>query len=319
MALAIAGAALTANASSAEAAAPGARLDAVRAAGVVRCGAVARPGLAQRDGAGRWAGILVDICRAVATAALGAPARIAFHDYASDADFDRVRSGRDDVYFLTGGEINAHGLAGRVLPGPAVFGARIAVMVPADAPERHLAQLAGAGVCYRIAATAERGLEAHFGEHAQPWLRHAFSEDGEMMDAYAAQRCHAVAGEATWLAGWRAAHAPGQRPGRLLPEAVEAFPIIAATGTGDGHWSAIVAWTINTLRVAERPETTWFAGGARAMPVAAPELGLAAGWQEAVIAATGNYGAIYARHLGPGTATPLERDADAGPPLPFAE
>jgi general L-amino acid transport system substrate-binding protein len=129
-----------------------------------------------------------------------------------------------------------------------------------------------------------------------------------MVDAYAVQRCHAIAGEATWLAQQRARAAPGVK-GRLLPEALEVFPVIAATGTADGRWSAIVAWTITTLINGDRPDTTWYAGGARAMPLAAPELGLLRGWQERVLAVTGSYGAITARYLGPGSAVPLE----AGP------
>ena len=79
----------------------------VRARGWVACGGVARAGIAQDDGKGGWSGIDVDVCRAVAVAVLGPPGRIAFHGYASEAEFDRVRNATDDVYFLTGGEINA--------------------------------------------------------------------------------------------------------------------------------------------------------------------------------------------------------------------
>ncbi len=292
-------------------------LESVREAGVVRCGAVARPGLAQASGAGQWTGMLVDLCRAVAAAALGTLSRIEFHAYGSDADFDRVRRGRDDVYFLTGGEINAHALAGFVNPGPTVFVAHIAVMVPADAPERHPAELAGQGICFRIAEPAERSLEDYFDSRQLPWLRHPFSEDGEMMDAFAVRRCHAVAGEATWLAGQR--RAAGRAPARVLSEALESFPLVAATGTDDGRWSAIVAWTMDTVVNAERSRTRWFAGGTDALPLPAGELGLAPGWQAAVIAAVGNYGTIIARHLGPASPLGLERREIDTPLVPFVE
>ena len=292
-------------------------LDSARAAGVVRCGAVPRPGLAQLNGAGQWAGVLVDLCGAIAVAALGAPPRVEFRAYAGDADFNRIRPGSDDVSFLTGGEINARALAGFVIPGPTVFVARNAVLVPADAPERHVADLAGKDICYLIAASAERSLEDYFETRALPWLRHAYSEEGEMLDAYAVQRCHALAGEATWLAGRRSLH--GHAPGRLLPEPLESFPIIAATPTADGRWSAIVAWTIDTVIAAERPQTKWFSGGVGAMPAPAPELGLAPDWQAAVIRAVGHYGAITARHLGPETPYALELQGNRALLAPFAE
>jgi general L-amino acid transport system substrate-binding protein len=300
-------------------------IERVHARGVVRCGSVARPGLAQEGGPGQWSGVLVDICRAIATAALGAPDRMVFGGYVSEADFDRVRQGGDDVYFLTGAEINAHVLAGLVLPGPNVYIARNAVMVPGAAREQHLGELAGGGICYLAGESAERSLEAWFDERHRTWLRHAYSEDGEMVDAYAAQRCHAIAGESTRLALQRRDRGAAGLASRILPEPLNTFPIIAATATQDGRWAAIVAWTVNTLINGQRPDAKWYAGGARAMPLAAPELGLAPGWQELVLSATGNYGAIYARHLGTGTPLHLERVVDDADPadgallLPYVE
>lgn len=300
-------------------------VDRVAARGVVHCGGVARPGLAQEGAPGQWSGLLVDVCRALAAAVLGAPERTIFRAYVSEADFDRVRRGEDDVYFLSGGEINAHGLAGFVLPGPTVFVSGNGIMVPGDARERRLGDLAGTGICFRIGEPAERSLESWFEQHPAPWLRHAFSEDGEMIDAYAVGRCHAVAGEFTWLAQQRQGRGAALAASRILPDALNVFPIVAASGTQDARWAAILAWTIDTLVNADRPETRWYAGGERAMPAPAPQLGLAAHWQERVVAATGSWGAIFARNLGPGSALRLEPASPAAVPvgsmplMPFVE
>lgn len=287
--------------------------------GAVQCGSVERPALAQPQPSGQWAGVFVDICRAVATAVLGAPERIVFRGYVSEADFDRVRSGSDDLVFLTGAEINAHALAGVVLPGPNVYIARNAVMIPGGAPQQHLRELAGSGICFLSGASAERALESWFDEHGLAWLHHPYSEDGEMVDAYAAQRCHAIAGEATQLAKERGYPGARRLASRILPEALDRFPIIAATPTQDGRWAAVVGWTVNTLVNGARPESKWYAGGAGAMPLAAPELGLARGWQERVLAATGNYRAIVARHLA-GDSGQEPESPDAGALLlPYVE
>ena len=82
---------------------------------------------------------------------------------------------------------------------------------------------------------------------------------------------------------------------------------MAATGTTDAKWSAIVAWTVDMLISAERPETQRYAGGAGAMPVAAPELGLDKGWQSRVLAAVGNYGDIFEQNLGKGSRLKIDR------------
>ena len=272
----------------------------VKARGVVNCGAVARPGLAQTDAQEHWTGVFVDICAALATAVLGSPERMRFHAYATDADFaSSVGNAADDLHFLTGREIATHALAGNIIPGPAAYAARIQVMVPQPSSEQHLPELAGKGICFLIADPAERSLEAYFDERDFPWQRHAYSEPGEMLDAFAAQRCHGIAGEATWLAS---ASGAGTRAGlhaRLLPEALESFPIVAATPVQDGRWAAIVAWTLTTLITAQRKSSRWSSGGVDAMPIAAAQLGLAPGWQQAVVSARGHYGTIYRRNLAP--------------------
>ncbi len=86
---------------------------------------------------------------------------------------------------------------------------------------------------------------------------------------------------------------------------------MAAIGTCDGQWSPVVAWTVQTLISAERPETDWYPGGAGAMPISAPELGLDKGWQIRVLQAVGNYGDIFERKLGKGSPLKLEYTLNA--------
>ena len=74
---------------------------------------------------------------------------------------------------------------------------------------------------------------------------------------------------------------------------------------------AIVAWTVHVLVSAERPETHWYHGGAKALPIVAPDLGLDQGWQARVIAAVGHYGQIYDRNLGKASPLKLPRGLNA--------
>jgi general L-amino acid transport system substrate-binding protein len=285
--------------------------DRVKARGTVRCGSVERPGLAQEDGNGRWHGLEVDVCRAVAAAVLGSPERVAYRTYETPKDFDAVREQQDDVFFLSGLEIHEQKLAGRIVPGPTVFVESHAVIVPSSSLARHVNDLAADSVCFVIGSSAERSLAAYLDRAPKPWLRRPFSEEGEMVDAYNAQNCHAVAGELTTLASYRLNGGVNHLESRFLPEQTTAFPLIAATGTDDAKWTQIVAWTIGTLISGERPETNWYAGGAGAMPIAAPEAGLDKQWQRRVLAAVGHYGDIFERNLGKGSAFQLERGLNA--------
>jgi general L-amino acid transport system substrate-binding protein len=286
-------------------------IERVKARGVVRCGSAERPGLAHLATHGRWQGLNADICRAVAAAILGSPDRIEFHRYETPRNFQAVRRGQDDIYFLTASEIIENGLAGRVTPGPTVFVESDAVMVTSSSPTQHVSDLADDSICYMIASSAERSLEAYFDALHKHWDHRAFSEDGEMNDTYNVQHCHAIAGEITTLTATRLDRGVNRITSRILPEPLTVFPIMAATGTEDAQWSALVAWTVHTLISAERPETRWYAGGVRAMPIAAPELGLDKNWQQRVIKAVGNYREIFERNLGSRSPLKLKRGLNA--------
>jgi general L-amino acid transport system substrate-binding protein len=290
---------------------PSPTLARARARGAVRCGAVERPGLAEAGAEGPR-GLLVDVCRAVAAAALGAPDKVEFLLYSGPADFEAVRAQEQDVSFLTGAEIVEQDLSAAVLPLAPVYLETQAVMVPGASPWRDLAGLAGQGICFMAGSSAGRSLEAWFDDHRRSFLRHPYSEDGEMADAYAVRRCQALAGEATTLAAVRLS--PGVRAlrSRLLPEPLATFPVLAATGTSDGRWAALVAWTVHTLVAGERAETRWIPGGAAAMPVPGPALGLDPGWQRRVLSAVGDHRAIFERNLGQGSPLRLERGPNAG-------
>jgi len=289
----------------------GSVVDRVKARGVVRCGSVERPGLASVAGKEHWAGLNVDVCHAIAAAVLGSADRIEFHVYETPKQFDAVRNQEDDVYFLTASEIDQQKLAGKVVPGPAVFMESHAVMVPSKSAAHNVGDLAGNTICFLIGSLTERSINAYFDGLHKNWLRMPYSEDGEMNDAYNVQRCSAIAGEMTTLAATRLDPGVNRLSSRFLAEPLSVFPVMAATGTNDAQWSAIVAWTVDTLISAERPETRWYAGGAGAMPVAAPELGLDKGWQSRVLAAVGNYGDIFERHLGKGSRLKLDRGLNA--------
>lgn len=289
----------------------GSVVDRVKTRGLVRCGSVERPGLAHDAGNGRWAGLDVDICRAIAAAVLGSPEKIGYNGYETPKQFDAIGNQYDDVYFLTGLEINDQKLAGKITPGPIVFVESHAVMVPSTSPVQHVGELAGKKICFMIASPVERSLNAYFESLRKEWLRNPYSEDVEMNDSYDVQNCDAVAGEITTLALTRLNPIKKGMTSRILPETLSAYPVIAATGTGDAQWSAIVAWTVYTLISAERQKTKWYDGDAKAMPVYAPELGLDKDWQHRVISAIGNYSDIFERNLGKESWFKLDRGLNA--------
>jgi general L-amino acid transport system substrate-binding protein len=300
----------------------GSVLDRVKRRGTVYCGSVQRPGLAELSDPENWTGLNVDICRAIATAVLGSAQAFKYHKYDSKKDFDAIRSQQDDVYFLTGSEIKEQKLAGLILPIAPVFISSYAVMVPSNSFEHHLSDLTGKSICFLIGSSVERTLESYFEVHRQNWLRQAFSEDGEMIDAYNVQHCHAIAEELTTLARIRVSD-PGVNhlSSRILPEPLRVFPVFATTGTQDGQWSSIVAWTISTLigDQQQKRESRWYTQELGTMLVDAPELGLDPQWQNRVLTTVGNYGDIFNRNLGEDSSIKLEQNFNGCLMTPLVE
>jgi general L-amino acid transport system substrate-binding protein len=265
-------------------------LDRIRAEGTLHCGATVRPGLAFPGPDGKLVGLEVDLCRAVATAVLGPSARVDFHAYLLPASYAPVAHGQDELSFLTQSEIIDADLTGGVLPGPPVFFESDAVLVPANAPARHVADLAGQTVCAEPGTGAERSIAPWFAARHLAMSYFPFQESDEELDAYYAGHCGAMVNEITNVAAIRQQAAGDGHPSRLLPEPLAAYPIMAVTGLGDPRWSALVGWIVPAVM---RPQPD--------AATVATTFGLAPGWQSTMLQAVGDYDAIFRRNLGSDT------------------
>ena len=298
----------------------GGTVERVKAEGAVHCGSTERPGLAEPGlaeldlstptGSRQWHGLNVELCRAIAIAVLGPAGRFEFHRYETGPELMTASSqGTDEVYFLTASEIIAQNLAGKLIPGPVVYYETDALMVKETSAARRLEDLVGAKICFVTGSGAQRGLESFFEAKQLKFFRLAFSEDGEMRDAYKAGLCDAIAAEGTALAKLRLQDFA--KEDRILLQPLAVFPVMACTATADGSWAAVVAWTIHTLIRADIREGSWRAGGAKALPIDGVDLGLNEGWQRQLIDTLGTYGDIYRRTLGDRSVYGLPRGLNA--------
>ena len=222
---------------------------AIEARGSVQCGGVPRASLAMVDGEGGWSGLEVELCGAVARAVFGDGARFEFHSYESARDFDRARTGADDLSFVSPDEIAAQKLGGVLQAGAPIFIERQALMVAATSPFDRPADLAGHAICFIIATASDNALEAWAARHALVFVPNAFQEPDEMADAYNVQHCQAIVGETTELQALRRDGGINHLKSRLLPEALATFPIIAAVPTdSDARWTDLVASTMTRSR-----------------------------------------------------------------------
>ena len=200
--------------------------------------------------------------------------------------------------FLTGREMVENRLTGQVIPGPAIFVETTSALVLDKAPYQHLEQLADKPICFALGPHAQYHLRAWFEARHLKFIPTGFQEDGEMNDAYKVSYCHALVGEATTLADTARSPEMSNEKHRFLPETMAAYPIVAATPTSDGEFAAVVAWTVETLKRSDAPESEWVRGGFESMPVEAPAFGLEKGWQKKLIALMGTYQQLFDNNLG---------------------
>jgi hypothetical protein len=212
------------------------------------CGAVTRPGVAERGADGVWRGRAVALCHAVADAAGGPGAAILFHGYDSLA---ALRDAADDrIAFLSDAERAIAPLSGALRAGPPIAVSRQVLIVPPAAAARTPRDLAGRMICFIVGTRAEDALDAWARRAGVPIERLAFQEPVEMRDAYDVGKCAAIALDAE--------EANGDTGGRALDEPLASEPIMATTPVAAGDaWHGTVAGI-----VARAPAVAASGGGA---------------------------------------------------------
>ncbi len=259
-----------------------------------------------------------EICRAMAVATLGGAEAVEIVPAPAEEEaLAALKDGRVDV--VVGATPSASvGLRAGVAFGPPVFWDTQTFMVHKALGVANGAGLAGKTVCF-INSTDNAGVVlAAFKDQGISILNFPFEEEGEMDAALVGGHCRAVSAYASKLAQVRTQFHKLVHDFVLLPDRLAMSPAVIATRQGDAAWSAIAAATVDTLveaqmlgitqanlaqkRASEDPVVQHLLGVDWSAGLA---LGLPADRGARVIAAVGNYGDIYRRTVGEGSAMGL--------------
>jgi general L-amino acid transport system substrate-binding protein len=304
----------------AAAALAGGTLDDVRERSELRCGVLrSAPGFSAKGADGRWAGIDVDFCRALAAAVIGDADAVLFVPLEASERFPALLTRRIDllaagVTWTLGREVGLGVQFAGVL-----YHDRQGFLVPRASAPTGLAGLEGATLCLEKGTTHVENAAAYFGERGwsyRPLVLESFGQAGE---AFFAGRCQALSGDAAALAGLRAERAGGEAFA-ILPDTISAEPLGPVVRSGDEAWLRVVRWVLLLLIAAEERAVTQ-ADAAAALGDAAPPgrgsplhvgkfaaaLGVDPRWGERAVAAAGHYGEMFERNLGMGSPLRLER------------
>ena len=299
-------------------------LDDVKKRGMLQCGvSQGLPGFSNPDKSGKWSGIDVDLCRAVAAAVLGDASKVTYKPLSAKERFTALQSGEIDVlsrnttWTLT--RDTALGLDFRAV----VYYDGQGFMVRKKLGVKSAMGLAGAAVCTNTGTTTELNVADFFRSHKMDYKIVAFEKADEVVKAYDAGRCDVYTTDRSGLAAQRLKLAnPDDHV--VLPEIISKEPLGPVVRQGDSRWLDVVSWAHYAMLTAEELGVT--SGNVDKMKASSnpavkrllgtegdmgKKLGVSGDWAYNIIKQVGNYAESYERNVGVNTPLKLARGKNA--------
>lgn len=300
----------------------GKTIDAIKARGQLVCGVnTGLAGFSAADSQGNWAGLDVDVCKAVAAAMLGDASKVKYVPLNAQQRFTALQSGevdllsRNTTFTLTrDASLGMHITATTYYDGQGF-------MVPAKGKVKSAKQLKGATVCVQSGTTTEKNLTDFSRANKLDIKPVVFEKQEAATGAYFSGRCQAYTTDASGLASTRNKEAKNPADHLILPELISKEPLGPMVRRGDDEFFAVTKWVIFALLEAEEYGITQANVDELKAKTEDPIIGRILGstedtgkllgldkeWAARAIKATGNYGEIFERNVGPKSALGMPR------------
>jgi general L-amino acid transport system substrate-binding protein len=304
----------------------GKTLDQIKQKDILTCGVnTGVAGFSAADSQGKWSGIDVDVCKALAAALLGSPDKVRYVPLSAPQRFTALQSGEVDILSrnttVTLSRDTALGLSLTAV----LFYDGQGFMVPAKSNLKSAKQLKNASVCVQSGTTTEKNLSDFSRAHKLGIKPVVFEKLDAANAAYFSGRCQAYTTDASGLASIRSREAKNPKDHVILPDLISKEPLGPMVRKGDDEWLSVVRWTVYGLIEAEElglksdnlqkqlsestdPAVLRLLGKGEDL---GKMLGLDKEWLLRALSAVGNYGEMYERHVGEKTPVGLKRGVNA--------
>jgi general L-amino acid transport system substrate-binding protein len=317
----ILGAALALTLAGVAGAAAGPTLAGVKAKGYVACAVnTGLAGFGMPDKQGRFTGLDVDVCRAIAAAVLGDASKTRFVPSTAPQRFAILQSGEVDVLTRNTTWTLTRDTDLGLNFAPVNYYDGQGFMVAKKLGVTSAKQLDGATICVQSGTTTELNL-ADFARTNHLTIKPLVVEKlDEAENAFFSGRCDAYTTDRSGLAATRAAKATNPADFVILPEIISKEPLAPAVRHGDDEWFDIVKWcvfgmidaeemgvtskNVDTMLKSDNPEIKRMLGVTAGMGKA---LHLDDKWLYDIVKQVGNYGESFARNVGEDSALKLDR------------
>ncbi len=299
----------------------GGTLASVTGNGAVQCGvSQGLPGFSNKDDAGNWTGIDVDLCRAVAAAVFGDANAVRFTPLSAKERFTALSSGEVDMLSRnTTWTMTRDTQLGLNFAGVNYYDGQ-GMMVPTSLGVTNAMELDGASICTNTGTTTELNITDFFRTNNMSFELVAFEKADEVVAAYDSGRCDVYTTDKSGIAAQRLKLSdPGAHT--ILPETISKEPLGPVVRQGDDGWFNVVRWTLNCMINAEEMGVTSSnvsdmmnsdnPGIKRLLGTEGTfgeNIGVSNGWCANIIGQVGNYGESYEANVGADTPLQLARD-----------
>jgi general L-amino acid transport system substrate-binding protein len=299
-------------------------LEAVKKRGFLQCGVnTGLPGFSHADKKGRWSGLDVDICRAVAAAVLGDAEKVRFTPLTAKERFTALQSGEIDLLSRnTTWTLTRDSSLGVHFAGVSYYDGQ-GFMVNKGLGVKSARELDGAAVCILSGTTTELNLADYFRTHKMQYQPVVFDTGDQTVKGFEAGRCDVLTSDQSQLYGLRIKLAKPESA-MVLPEVISKEPLGPVVRQGDDRWFNIVKWSLNAMLNAE--ELGVGSANVEAMKSSANPavrrllglegikgkgLNLADGWAYNIVRQVGNYAEVFERNVGQGSPLKIHRGLNA--------
>jgi general L-amino acid transport system substrate-binding protein len=299
----------------------GKTLDAIKSRGQLVCGVnVGLAGFAAADSSGNWSGLDVDVCRALAAAVLGNAEKVKYVPLNAQQRFTALQSGEIDILSRNTTFTLTRDASLGLFMTVVTYHDGQGFMVPAKSRITNALQLKNQTVCVQAGTTTEKNLTDYSKANSLAIKPVVFEKLEAMTGAYFAGRCIAFTTDVSGLASVRNKEAKTPTEHTILPQLISKEPLGPLVRRGDDEWFTITKWVVNGLQEAEEYGVTQANVEQLATspdPVVQRMLGISEdtgkllgldrAWLANALKATGNYGEIFERNVGPRSLLGLPR------------
>ena len=305
-------------------AASAATLDDVKARGKLNCGInTGLVGFAAPDANGRWEGFDVAVCRAVAAAVLGDQEAVDFVNLTGKTRFTALASGEIDLLSRnTTWTFTRDTSLGLNFAGVNYYDGQ-GFMVSKKLGVKSAKELSGASVCIQAGTTTELNLADYFRANKMEYKAITYDSSDETVKAFEAGRCDMLTSDQSQLYALRI-KLTDPNSAMVLPEVISKEPLGPVVRQGDDEWFNLVRWSLFAQINAEEAGVT-MKNVDDMMKSADPNirrilgvegvkgefLGVDDKWAYNIVKQVGNYGEMFERNVGQGSALKIARGQNA--------